>query len=106
MREYSPESTSGHGCPDAGGWSGYGDDLGDDGGSSGGEDTDVRTLTVTAPVPSFTIAVTATPTTTVVDQGTMTWNGTLAAVNGYSDGVALEGVRQELRGRVELRLRR
>jgi len=45
-------------------------------------------LTVTAPVPSFTIAVTATPNTTVVDQN-VTWNGTLTAVNGYSKSVAL-----------------
>ena len=45
-------------------------------------------LTVTAPVPSFTIALTATPSTTVVDQN-VTWNGTLTAVNGYSKSVAL-----------------
>ena len=46
-------------------------------------------LTVTAPVPSFTIALTATPNTTVVDQNVM-WNGTLTAVNGYSKSVALK----------------
>ena len=45
-------------------------------------------LTVTAPVPSFTTAATATPSTTVVDQN-VTWNGTLTAVNGYSKSVAL-----------------
>ncbi len=45
-------------------------------------------LTVTAPVPSFTIALTATPNTTVVNQN-VTWNGTLTAVNGYSKSVAL-----------------
>ena len=45
-------------------------------------------LTVTAPAPSFTIAVTTTPNTTVVNQN-VTWNGTLKAVNGYSGSVTL-----------------
>jgi len=48
-----------------------------------------ETLTVTpAPAPDFTIAVTATPNTTPVNQN-LTWNGTLTAVNGYSGSVTL-----------------
>jgi hypothetical protein len=45
-------------------------------------------LTVTALVPDFTIAVTATPSTTTVNQN-VTWSGTLTAVNGYSRSVTL-----------------
>jgi hypothetical protein len=45
-------------------------------------------LTVTAPAPDFTIAVTATPNATVVNQN-VTWNGTLTATNGYSGSVTL-----------------
>ncbi len=51
--------------------------------------TPTETLTVgTAPAPDFSIAVTAAPNTTVVNQ-TVTWNGTLTAVNGYSGSVTL-----------------
>jgi hypothetical protein len=50
--------------------------------------TQTFTLTVTGPVPDFAIAVTATPSTTVVNQN-VTWNGTLTAVNGYSGSVTL-----------------
>ncbi len=45
-------------------------------------------LTVTKPTPNFTIAVTATPNTTKVNQN-VTWNGTLTAVSGYSGSVTL-----------------
>ncbi len=45
-------------------------------------------LTVTAQVPDFTIAVTATPITTPVNQN-VTWSGTLTALDGYSGSVAL-----------------
>lgn len=45
-------------------------------------------LTVTAPTPDFTIAVTGTPNVTVANQN-VTWNGTLTAVNGYSGSVSL-----------------
>ena len=45
-------------------------------------------LTVTKPAPDFTIAVTATPNTTVANQNVV-WNGTLTAVSGYSGSVAL-----------------
>lgn len=45
-------------------------------------------LTVTAPAPDFTIAVTATPNATVINQN-VTWNGTLTVVNGYSGSVTL-----------------
>jgi hypothetical protein len=45
-------------------------------------------LTVTAPVPDFTIAVTATQNTTVANQN-VAWNGTLTAINGYSGNVTL-----------------
>jgi len=38
--------------------------------------------------PSFNLAVTATPNTTVVNQN-VTWNGTLTAVNGYNSNVTL-----------------
>ena len=51
--------------------------------------TPTETLTVgTAPAPDFTIAVTAAPNTTVVNQN-VTWNGTLTALNGYSGSVTL-----------------
>ncbi|MGD1214218.1 MAG: hypothetical protein ABR861_04445 [Terriglobales bacterium] len=50
--------------------------------------TPTETLTVTTPAPDFTIAVTAAPNTTVVNQN-VTWNGALTAVNGYSGGVTL-----------------
>jgi hypothetical protein len=47
------------------------------------------TLTVgTALPPDFAIGVTAAPNTTVVNQ-TVTWNGTLTALNGYSGSVSL-----------------
>jgi hypothetical protein len=45
-------------------------------------------LTVTGPVPNFAIAVTPTPSATVVNQD-VTWSGTLTALNGYSGSVAL-----------------
>ncbi len=45
-------------------------------------------LTVTKPTPDFTIAVTATPNTTAVNQN-VTWSGTLTAVSGYSGSVTL-----------------
>jgi len=51
--------------------------------------TPMETLTVaTKPAADFTIAVTATPSMTVVNQ-TVKWNGTLTAVNGYSGNVGL-----------------
>jgi hypothetical protein len=51
--------------------------------------TPIETLTVEpAPVPDFSIAVTASPSTTVVNQN-VTWNGTLTALNGYSGSVTL-----------------
>jgi hypothetical protein len=50
--------------------------------------TQTFSLTVTGPVPDFAIAVSATPNTTVVNQ-TVTWNGTLTALNGYSGSVTL-----------------
>ncbi len=50
--------------------------------------TQTFSLTITAPVPDFTIGVTATPSTTGVNQN-VTWNGTLTAVNGYSGSVTL-----------------
>ena len=45
-------------------------------------------LTVTKPVPDFAIAVSAIPNTTVANQ-TVTWNGTLTAVNEYGGSVTL-----------------
>jgi plastocyanin len=48
-------------------------------------------LTVTGPLPDFSITVTATPNTTVANQN-VTWNGTLTAKNGYSGSVTLTGV--------------
>jgi len=45
-------------------------------------------LTVTGAAADFTIAVTATPNATMVNQN-VTWNGTLTAVNGYSGSVHL-----------------
>jgi hypothetical protein len=50
--------------------------------------TQTFSLTVTKAVPDFTIAVTATPNTTAVNQN-VTWNGTLTALDGYSGSVAL-----------------
>ena len=52
--------------------------------------TPAETLTVTpqGPPPDFAIAVTATPNTTVVNNS-VTWNGTLTALNGYLSGVNL-----------------
>jgi len=50
--------------------------------------TQTFALTVTAPVPDFTIVVTPTPSTTPANQN-VTWNGTLTAVNGYSGSVTL-----------------
>ena len=50
--------------------------------------TPTETLTVTGPAADFTIAVTATPNTTVVNQN-VTWYGTLTAVSGYSGSVTL-----------------
>ncbi len=45
-------------------------------------------LTVTALVPDFTIAVTAIPNTTAVNQN-VTWSGTLTAVDGFNGSVTL-----------------
>jgi hypothetical protein len=45
-------------------------------------------LTVTGLAPDFAIAVTATPSATVVNQN-VTWNGALTALNGYSGSVTL-----------------
>lgn len=51
--------------------------------------TTTETLTVgTAPVPSFAIAVTAIPNTTVANQN-VTWNGAVTPLNGYSRSVTL-----------------
>ncbi len=43
---------------------------------------------VTVTGPSFTLAVTASPSTTIVNQSVM-WSGTLTAVNGYNSNVTL-----------------
>src|SRR6202040_664907 len=48
--------------------------------------TPTETLTVGAP--DFAIALTATPNSTVVNQS-VTWNGTVTALNGYSGSVHL-----------------
>jgi hypothetical protein len=53
--------------------------------------TQTFTLTVTAPVPDFSLAVTETPNTTVASQN-VTWNGTLTAINGYNSSVNLSCV--------------
>jgi hypothetical protein len=45
-------------------------------------------LTVSPPSPDFAIAVTAIPSTTVTNQ-TVTWNGTLTALNGYAKSVTV-----------------
>lgn len=50
--------------------------------------TQTFTLQVTAPAPDFTIAVTATPNTTALNQNVV-WNGTLTANNGYNKSVNL-----------------
>jgi hypothetical protein len=50
--------------------------------------TQTFALTVTAPPADFTIAVTAAPNTTAVNQN-VTWNGTLTAINGYGGIVTL-----------------
>jgi hypothetical protein len=53
--------------------------------------TQTFSLTVTGPLPDFSIVVTATPNTTVANQNA-TWSGTLTAKNGYSGSVTLTGV--------------
>ena len=50
--------------------------------------TQTFSLTVTGPAPDFTIAVIASPNTALINQ-TVTWNGTLSAVNGYNKSVQL-----------------
>jgi hypothetical protein len=50
--------------------------------------TQTFSLTVTGVTPDFKIAVAAVPNTTVVNQN-VSWNGTLTAINGYSNKVAL-----------------
>ena len=50
--------------------------------------TRTLTLVVVAPVPDFAVAVAASPNTVLAPQ-TVTWNGTLTAVNGYSKTVNL-----------------
>ena len=50
--------------------------------------TQTFSLTVMKALPDFTIAVTATPNTTAVNQN-VTWNGTLTAEDGYDGSVAL-----------------
>ncbi len=46
------------------------------------------TLVVIAPVPDFAVGITASPASVLAKQ-TVTWNGTLTAVNGYNQSVAL-----------------
>ncbi len=50
--------------------------------------TQTFSLTVTKPTPDFSIAVVATPNTTVANQ-TVTWSGTLTSINGYNGTVTL-----------------
>jgi len=50
--------------------------------------TQTFSLTVTAPLPDFSLAVSATPTSTVSGQN-ITWNGTLKSINGYNASVSL-----------------
>ena len=50
--------------------------------------TQTFTLTVVPPGPFFTLAVTATPASTVVSQN-VPWNGALTAYNGYNQSVNL-----------------
>ena len=50
--------------------------------------TQMFSLTVTGPAPDFSIAVTATPNTALINQN-VTWSGTLTAVNGYNKSVQL-----------------
>lgn len=50
--------------------------------------TQTFSFTVTGAAPDFAIAVAATPNATVVNQN-VTWNGTLTAINGSSQSVAL-----------------
>jgi hypothetical protein len=50
--------------------------------------TQPLTLVVIAPVPDFAIAVTASPTAVLAGQ-TVTWSGTLTALNGYNKTVTL-----------------
>jgi hypothetical protein len=50
--------------------------------------TPIEILTVIAPPPDFSIAVTATPNTTSANQN-VTWHGTLTSLNGYNQAVAL-----------------
>jgi hypothetical protein len=53
-----------------------------------GAKTQTFALTVTGQASNFAIAVTATPSVTVVNQN-VTWSGILTALNGYSGSVAL-----------------
>ncbi len=50
--------------------------------------TQTFTLNVTGPQPDFSLAITATPSTTVAGQN-VTWNGTLTALHGYNGTVNL-----------------
>ncbi len=50
--------------------------------------TQTFALRVTAAVPDFTLGVTSTPNSTVVNQS-VTWNGTLTALHGYNKSVDL-----------------
>ncbi|MGB9490739.1 MAG: hypothetical protein WCA92_09750 [Terriglobales bacterium] len=50
--------------------------------------TQTFALSVTLPPPDFSLAVTATPSATVVGQN-VTWNGTLTAISSYSETVNL-----------------
>jgi hypothetical protein len=50
--------------------------------------TQTLTLVVSASLPDFTLAVTASPNVVLSGQ-TITWNGTLTAINGYSQAVSI-----------------